>query len=127
MTLHYLPIRYEDIIDDQEAAVRRMFDFIGEPFDQRCLAFHENRRYADRQLSPSDGTAVRPLALPLSPLPEAAGAGQRDPPAGHRWPRLSPSIEPGTSGAAMVSEIELAAVTAVNRPAPEAGGTAAVS
>jgi len=46
MTLHYLPIRYEDIVDEQEEAVRRMLDFIGEPFDERCLAFHENRRYA---------------------------------------------------------------------------------
>src|SRR6266851_2420618 len=26
--------------------VRRLLDFIGEPFDERCLAFHENRRYA---------------------------------------------------------------------------------
>ena len=23
-----------------------MLDFIGEPFDERCLHFHENRRYA---------------------------------------------------------------------------------
>jgi hypothetical protein len=23
-----------------------MLDFIGEPFDPRCLEFHENRRYA---------------------------------------------------------------------------------
>jgi tetratricopeptide (TPR) repeat protein len=46
MALHYLPVRYEDIVDDQEEAVRRMLDFIGEPFDERCLAFEENRRYA---------------------------------------------------------------------------------
>src|SRR5207237_6056441 len=46
MTMHYLPIRYEEIVDDQEVAVRRMLDFIGEPFDEKCLAFHENRRYA---------------------------------------------------------------------------------
>jgi Tfp pilus assembly protein PilF len=46
MTLRYLPMRYEDIVDDQESAIRRMLDFIGEPFDARCLAFHENRRYA---------------------------------------------------------------------------------
>src|SRR6266852_1645452 len=46
MTLRYLPIRYEDIVDDQEGATRRLLDFIGEPFDERCLAFHENRRYA---------------------------------------------------------------------------------
>src|SRR5712692_3131403 len=46
MTLRYVPIRYEDIVDDQEGATRRMLDFIGEKFDERCLAFHENRRYA---------------------------------------------------------------------------------
>ena len=46
MTLHYLPVRYEDIVDEQEASVRRMLDFIGAPFDPSCLAFHENRRYA---------------------------------------------------------------------------------
>ena len=46
MLLRYLPIRYEDIVDHQEASVRRMLDFIGEPFDARCLDFHENRRYA---------------------------------------------------------------------------------
>jgi hypothetical protein len=46
MTLRYLPIRYEDIIAEQEASVRRLLDFIGEPFDRRCLEFHENRRHA---------------------------------------------------------------------------------
>jgi hypothetical protein len=46
MTLHYLAVRYEDIVDEQEASVRRMLDFIGAPFDPSCLAFHENRRYA---------------------------------------------------------------------------------
>ncbi|MDB5395278.1 MAG: tadD [Rhodospirillales bacterium] len=46
MTLRYLPIRYEDIVGDQEASVRRMLAFIGEPFDECCLDFTENRRYA---------------------------------------------------------------------------------
>lgn len=46
LLLRYLPVHYEDIVDEQEATVRRMLDFIGEPFDPRCLAFHENRRYA---------------------------------------------------------------------------------
>jgi len=46
MMLHYLPIHYEDIVADQETSVRRMLDFIGEPFDPACLSFHENRRYA---------------------------------------------------------------------------------
>ena len=46
MTLHYLPVRYEDIIDEQEPSVRRMLDFIDAPFDPSCLQFQENRRYA---------------------------------------------------------------------------------
>ncbi len=46
MELRYLPVRYEDMIDDQEAQVRAMLDFVGAPFDPRCLDFHENRRYA---------------------------------------------------------------------------------
>ena len=45
LTLRYLPIRYEDIVDDQESSIRRP-DFIGEPFDLACVSFHENRRYA---------------------------------------------------------------------------------
>jgi sulfotransferase family protein len=46
MQLRYLAVRYEDIIDNQENQVRRMFSFIGAPFDRRSLSFHENRRYA---------------------------------------------------------------------------------
>jgi tetratricopeptide (TPR) repeat protein len=46
MPLRYLRVRYEDIVDAQEPSIRQMLDFIGETFDPRCLAFHENRRYA---------------------------------------------------------------------------------
>jgi tetratricopeptide (TPR) repeat protein len=41
-----LAVRYEDVIDDQETRVREMLAFIGAEFDPRCLAFHENHRYA---------------------------------------------------------------------------------
>ena len=43
---NYLAVRYEDLIDDQETWVRRMLAFIGAPYDEHCLSFHENRRYA---------------------------------------------------------------------------------
>lgn len=46
MPLKYLAIRYEDIVEDQEANVRKMLGFVGVSFDRRCLKFHENRRYA---------------------------------------------------------------------------------
>ncbi|HTJ63457.1 MAG TPA: sulfotransferase [Alphaproteobacteria bacterium] len=46
MTLKYLPVRYEDIVSDQETHIRRILAFVGVPFDKRCLNFHENMRYA---------------------------------------------------------------------------------
>jgi Sulfotransferase family len=46
MRLKYLRVRYEDMVDNQEASIRGVLDFIGEEFDPSCLAFHENRRYA---------------------------------------------------------------------------------
>ena len=44
--MRYLPVRYEDVVLDQEANVRRVLDFIGVEFDPRCLSFEENTRYA---------------------------------------------------------------------------------
>ena len=46
MTLCYLQIRYEDLVEHPEAAVRRVLAYVGEPFDPACLRFEENRRYA---------------------------------------------------------------------------------
>jgi Flp pilus assembly protein TadD len=46
MALRYLPVRYEDLVGQQEPTVRRVLDFIGEDYEPRCLRFEENRRYA---------------------------------------------------------------------------------
>ncbi len=46
MALRYLPIRYETMVTAQAGTVRTVLDFVGLPFDERCLSFHENRRYA---------------------------------------------------------------------------------
>lgn len=46
LDMRYLPVRYEDLVADQETNVRVLLDFVGEPFDARCLQFHENTRYA---------------------------------------------------------------------------------
>lgn len=35
---------YEKLIDDFEAEVRRLLDYCGLPFDERCLRFYENER-----------------------------------------------------------------------------------
>lgn len=46
MTLRYLSVRYEEMVTEQENTVRSVLDFVGEPFDPKCLRFHENQRYA---------------------------------------------------------------------------------
>ncbi len=42
----FLLLRYEDFLQDQEGNVRRLLGFLGLEFDENCLKFHENRRYA---------------------------------------------------------------------------------
>jgi tetratricopeptide (TPR) repeat protein len=37
-------IVYEDLVDDPEAELRALLDYIGIPFDEGCLRFHENDR-----------------------------------------------------------------------------------
>ena len=44
MALRYLPVRYEDMVEDMSGSVRRMLDFVGESFDERCVNFQDNRR-----------------------------------------------------------------------------------
>ena len=46
MALRYLPVRYDAMVGNQAETVRSVLNFIGVPFDERCLSFHENRRYA---------------------------------------------------------------------------------
>jgi hypothetical protein len=44
LTLRYLPVRYEDMVVDMSASMRRMLAFIDEPFDERCVDFQKNPR-----------------------------------------------------------------------------------
>jgi Tfp pilus assembly protein PilF len=37
-------IIYEKLIADPEGELRRLFDYLGIPFEEQCLRFHENRR-----------------------------------------------------------------------------------
>ncbi len=46
LKMRYLPVRYEEMVSDQEAQVRKILDFIGVEFDPRCLSFERNTRYA---------------------------------------------------------------------------------
>jgi tetratricopeptide (TPR) repeat protein len=40
----FLEVVYEDIVADLEGQARRLIDWVGLEWDERCLAFHENRR-----------------------------------------------------------------------------------
>ena len=40
-----LDLRYEDLVADSEAQARRMLDYLGLPWDDNCLAFHQNKRH----------------------------------------------------------------------------------
>jgi hypothetical protein len=39
-----LEVPYEALIEEPESWTRRMVDFLGLPWDPRCLAFHETER-----------------------------------------------------------------------------------
>ncbi len=41
---HFLEVDYEAVVDDVEAQARRMLDFLGLPWDDRVLRFHETER-----------------------------------------------------------------------------------
>jgi Tfp pilus assembly protein PilF len=44
--LNEFVVRYEALIADQAGETRRLLDYLGLPFEQACLKFHENRRRA---------------------------------------------------------------------------------
>ena len=46
LDLNYLAVRYEDIVEEPERYTRELLAFVDEPFDERCLEFHNNQRYA---------------------------------------------------------------------------------
>lgn len=46
LPLRYMRVRYEDLIENQEKTIREILMFVGEEFENGCLAFHENRRFA---------------------------------------------------------------------------------
>jgi len=55
----YLEIRYEDVVNDSERALRRLFDFVGEPWDPVVLRFHERPHDFSRAEAGSHGTDLQ--------------------------------------------------------------------
>ena len=72
---------HETLVDDPEAEVRRLLDYLGLPFDPACLAFHENARavrtasseQVRRPLNREGFDQWRPFEPWLGPLKQALG------------------------------------------------------
>ncbi|MDH5649649.1 MAG: sulfotransferase, partial [Gammaproteobacteria bacterium] len=46
MDLKYMSVNYETLVTDPEPTVRKMLEFVGLPWEDRCLEFHKNKRVA---------------------------------------------------------------------------------
>ncbi|WP_118857822.1 tetratricopeptide repeat-containing sulfotransferase family protein [Sphingomonas mesophila] len=56
---HVHRVIHEELVDDPEREIRAMLDYLGLPFDARCLTFHENRRAVR---TPSAEQVRRPIS-----------------------------------------------------------------
>ncbi len=58
----YMEVRYEDLVDDPGATLRRLLRFIDEPWDERMLRYHEvDSNSRDVTKFPQNPEATRPL------------------------------------------------------------------
>lgn len=80
-----LHVQHEDVLDDLEGQIRRMLDYLGLPFEQACLNFHNTERavrtassaQVRQPLNRKGVDAWRPFERYLDPLKQALGAHYR--------------------------------------------------
>jgi tetratricopeptide (TPR) repeat protein len=58
LSIRMIEVRYEELVRDPENQTRRMLQFLHLPWDQRCLNFHETRRFV---LTASKHQVRRPI------------------------------------------------------------------
>jgi tetratricopeptide (TPR) repeat protein len=76
-----LHVQHEDVLDDLEGQVRRMLDYLGLPFEQACLEFHNTERavrtassaQVRQPLNRKGVDAWRPFEAYLDALKQALG------------------------------------------------------
>ena len=69
----YTEVRYEDLVSDPEATLRRLFEFLDEPWDPSVLEFYKvNTRSRDATLFPQNPEATGPI------YSKATGRWRRD-------------------------------------------------
>jgi tetratricopeptide (TPR) repeat protein len=82
-----LRVQHEDVLDDLEGQVRRLLDYCGLPFDERCVNFHQTERavrtasseQVRRPINKGGLEQWRPYEAHLQPLKSAL------------WPDLAPA------------------------------------
>jgi tetratricopeptide (TPR) repeat protein len=90
LDLPMMDVRYEDLVEDQALVTRRLLEFCGLPWEERCLAFHGNRRAVHtasasqvrRRLYGSSIGRYRHYEAHLGPLLEALASPITDAPPG---------------------------------------------
>jgi tetratricopeptide (TPR) repeat protein len=76
-----LDVRYENVVAEPEREVRRLLEYVGLPWDDACLKFHENKRpvltaslnQVRRPLYSSSVARWKPFEKHLGPLLEIVG------------------------------------------------------
>ena len=92
LPLQMMDVRYEDLVTRQEATSRQLVSFCGLSWQDRCLAFHQNRRpvhtasavQVRRPLYTSSVGRWKRYSAHLEPLREALGTACASP---HRFER----------------------------------------
>jgi hypothetical protein len=51
-------VRYEELVEDQERVSKRMIDYLGLEWDEKCLDFHNNERNV---MTPSNLQVRQPI------------------------------------------------------------------
>ena len=92
---HFLEVDYEAVVEDIEAQTRRMLDFLGLPWNEACLRFHETARPV-RTASVEPGPPAGLSGLGRS-LAQARGATRSIARGPGPWPssRSSDTMRPG--------------------------------
>ncbi|KCZ89877.1 tetratricopeptide repeat-containing sulfotransferase family protein [Hyphomonas jannaschiana] len=78
-----LRVQHEDVLDDLESQVRKLLDYCGLPFDERCVNFHQTERavrtasseQVRRPINKAGLEQWRPYEAHLGPLKSALGPG----------------------------------------------------
>jgi tetratricopeptide (TPR) repeat protein len=81
LDIRMIELHYEELVADQEAVSRRLIEFLGLPWDDRCLRYYEmkddaltlSREQVRRPIYKSSVGRARRFAAHLGPLREALG------------------------------------------------------